>query len=232
MKKSLADRINVCFLLLAALWLFASILPACAAPVDWQILPFPQDSDWGGYKGQPATTNGNVVTFYGRPVRSVQFFSGALHISYDVVLQAQNASDGAFQIAFVPTGLPTNTAHSIYTQLRMEYGPGDLVVGTNGAATYLWKYTPFNLNSQTVYHCEVDLSASGGLTWTINNLTNSIPSTIKVPYSSYQLDLLGWQPDNIWRVSNFDVVPEPATAILATVGVGLLLSVSRRRKSR
>ena len=231
MKKSLIARLNVCRLLFAAVCLWISSTSANAQSTIWEILPFP-DSDWGGSHGQPATTNGNVVTLQGRPVRTVQSFSGTLKISYDVVLQARTATDGNLEFFFVPTGLPTNVS-APGLELLMQYenlGSDNLAIASNNT-TYVWGYTPFTLSAQTVYHCEIDVSAGGGLTWIVNTLTNSLPSTIKVPYSSYQLELAGWQPNNVWQVSNFAVVPEPATIMLVAFGLGWVAAV-RRRKSR
>jgi hypothetical protein len=133
---------------------------------------------------------------------------------------------------FIPTTLATNlTAPNI--DLLMQYdnlGADSLVIASNNT-TYVWSFTPFSLNAQTSYHCQVDVSAIGGLTWTVGTVTNSIPGTIEVPFSSYKLELAGWQPANTWQVSNFAIVPEPATAILVVFGLGLL-AVVRRRNSR
>ena len=230
MKKSRVARLNVCLLLLAAFCLWSWSTPACAE--IWQILPFPDDSDWGGPYGQPATTNGNVVTLYGRSVRTVQNFSGPLHISYDVFLQARTASDGSLDLLFLPTGVVSNLS-SPNMKLKMEYvnsGSDDLVI-TSTNATVAWGPAPFSLSAQTVYHCAVDVTASGGLTWIINNQTNAIPGGVNMPYGSYQLGLTGWQPDNVWQVSNFAAVPESSSAILVAFGMGFLAAI-RRHKSR
>jgi hypothetical protein len=231
MKRCLPMQSNARLLLVLAVCLWIGSTPGGAQSTIWEVLPFPDDSNWPGSHGQPATTNGNVVTLDGRSVRTVQSFSGPLSISFDVFLQAKNANDGSLDLSFRQPGVASNlTPPSL--KLKMEYvkfGSDDLVItGTN--STVVWGPNSFSLSAQTVYHCAVGVSADGVLTWAINNVTNSIPSTVKVPYASYQIGLTGWQPDNVWQVSNFAIVPEPATAVLVAFGLGLL-TVIRRRKS-
>ena len=84
-------------------------------------------------------------------------------------------------------------------------------VSSNGTGTQVWGDVPFSISAQTIYHHNViDVSATGELTWIVNDLTNSIPSAVTVPFSQFQLELEGWQPSGpTWTVSNFTVVPEP-----------------------
>ena len=227
MKKFFVYRRLVCLLALAAVCLF--ITPAQA--VVWEILPFP-DNNWTGSHGQPATTNGGIVTLDGRPVRTVQSFSGPLKITYDVFLPARTTDDGLFSLLFIPSTLASNLT-SPNIKLSMEYrngGVDDLLVNQNDAGI-LWTNS-FNVATQTTYHCTIELSVAGNLTWAINNLTNSIPGTITVPYSSYKLELVGWQPGTIWQISNFATIPEPSTVSLVIVGVSVLAAVRRRNSVR
>jgi hypothetical protein len=221
---------KIWFITLTVFCLWSWGTPANAQSTIWEVLPFP-DSDWGGSHGQPATTNGGIVTLNGRPVRTVQSFSGPLKITYDLFLPARTTDDGLFSLLFVPSTLASNLT-SPNIKLSMEYrnfGSDDLLVNQNDSGI-LWT-TPFNVMTQTVYHCAIELSVAGNLTWAINNLTNSIPSSITVPYSSYKLELVGWQPGTIWQVSNFAAIPEPSTAILVTMGIGWLVAVRRRKNA-
>jgi hypothetical protein len=86
------------------------------------------------------------------------------------------------------------------------------------------------MSVQTTYHNVIDVSATGELTWTINNLTNSIPSAVTVPFSQFQLEFEGWQPSGpTWTVSNFTVVPEPNAATLVALGVVSTLLFGRKK---
>jgi hypothetical protein len=185
--------------------------PASAEPVTWQILPFYQ-SDWLGSQGSPATTNGDVISLHGQPVRTVQSFSGgSLKISYDVMLSARDSTDGTLQFAFVPSGLASNSIHPGMA-LDFSYingGTDNLAMWnllSNDGATQLWGDVPFSISAQTVYHHEIIISSLGRLTWIVDNETNSIPSGITIPFPSYQLELQGWQPGGpTWTITNFDV---------------------------
>jgi hypothetical protein len=213
--------------------------PADAQSVTWQILPFPQ-IDWGGLQGQPATTNGNLVTLQGQPVRTVQSFSGPLRISYDVLVDSRISTDGGLQLFFVPTGLSSNLispSMQFYFGYRNRSDEFDAlfiqIVSSNGAGTRVWGDVPFSISAQTVYHHTIDVSATGELTWIVNNLTNSIPSTVKMPYEQFQLELQGWQPGGpTWSVSNFTVVPEPNAATLVALGLVSILFFVRGRRSK
>ena len=100
MKRSLSYHRNICVFAFFVCWMFACQTPANAQSVTWQILPF-YKSDWPGSQGSPATTNGDVVSLHGQPVRTVQTFSGPLKISYDMQLNSRVSTDGNLQFFFV-----------------------------------------------------------------------------------------------------------------------------------
>jgi hypothetical protein len=233
MKRFHIPYLNVCLIVTVLVFLCAGGVPVRGQSVTWQILPFP-DSNWPGPFGQPATTNGGLITLQGQPVRTVQSFSGPIQISYDVVLPARTMTDGGMQLYFIPQGF-TSTQISPNLMLYMTYANGgqdSLQIVTNGN-TEVWGPTPFTIVTQTVYHVAVDVSGSGGLTWIINNTTNAIPNTVKVPFGTFQLEMDGWQPGDTWKVSNFSVVPEPATMTLVLGGLmGMGIAIRRHRSAR
>jgi len=232
---SCIHRFITCLLTLAAFSLSTGSNSARA--VTWQILPFP-DNNWGGSHGQPASTNDNIIALYGQPVRSVETFSGPLKISYDVSLDSRAKTDGGLQFYFVPTGLSSNL---LYPCLQLYYGyrntPGGSdallinTVSSDGKGTQVWGEVPINIVAQTTNHHIIEVSATGELTWIVNDLTNSIPGTVAVPFGEFQLELQGWQPGGpTWTVSNFAVVPEPSTALLMITGLLSLAFVNRSRR--
>ncbi len=234
MKKARFHHLDAYLLLITVSCLCAWCTPSQGEQVTWQILPFP-DSNWPGPFGQPATTNGNLITLQGQPVRTLQTFSGPLRISYDVVLAFRPTGfgdDGSLQFFFLPPGeTPTQSSPNVGLYMQFwNFRPDGLSIATNNIDT-VWGVVPFSISAQTVYHVTIDVSEIGGLTWTIDNLTNSIPSTVVVPYSQFQLQIQGWQPGDTWQVSNFAVVPEPSTVALTSAGLLGLLVVIRRRRS-
>jgi hypothetical protein len=215
------------------MWFWSA--PANAQSVTWQILPFPQ-INWGGSQGQPATTNGNLITLQGQPVRTVQSFSGPLRISYDVVLDARATSDGALELFLIPPGTPTTQmlpSMGIFMIFRNSGGDG-LMIYTNsgGSLAPAMDEIPFSLNAQTLYHVTLDISANGSIRSVINNQTNTIPDTVTVPYPQYQLELQGWQPDDVWHISNVIAVPEPRAVTLVVFGLASILCLVRRNGSQ
>jgi len=229
-------RLTLRLLALAAFCLSTGGNLANAQTVTWQILPFP-DINWGGSHGQPATTNGNLIALQGQPVRTVDNFSGSVRISYDVMLNSRASSDGGLQLYFVPSGLSSNQLYpclQLYFAYRNRTGESDALfmnsVSSNGTGTQVWGDVPFSISVQTTYHNVIDVSPTGELTWIVNNLTNSVPSTVTVPFSQFQLELEGWQPNGpTWTVSNFTVVPEPNAAPLVAFGVVSMLFFGRKK---
>jgi hypothetical protein len=236
MKRSPSYHRSICVFAFAVCWIFAGSTPSEAQSVTWQILPFYTDTDWPGSQGSPATTNGNVISLTGQPVRTLQTFSGPLRISYDVVLSARASTDGNIQFFFVPTNLPMDKIHPSF-QLSMTYvnGGTDVLQAYNLLANVtdvrVWGPTPFGVSAGTVYHNIIDVTAGGNITWIINNVTNMIPSNVTIPFAQYQLELQGWQPGGpTWTVSNFAVVPEPSVAMLVAASLAgmVFLRTSKR----
>jgi hypothetical protein len=111
-------------------------------------------------------------------------------------------------------------------------------IAPSNVVTQVWGTVPFSLSAQTTYHHIIDISGTGDVTsWIINNVTNSIPSGMTIPFAQYQLEFESWQPGPdgpTWTVSNFAVVPEPNTATLVTaslLGIMLLLRGIKRAGS-
>jgi hypothetical protein len=204
-----------------------------AQTVTWQDLPWPADQDWPGPQGSPAVTNGNQITLTGQDVLSVQSFSGPLTISYDVLLPVKSTTDGSFETYFVPTGEGISNGPNPDVELLMnesQSGNDFLTATKNHGANTLWGNNPYSINTQTVYHISIGIAANGQVDWSINGNDVGLSNSVVVPYSSFQVRLSSWQPTQDWQVSNFVVVPEPATVTLLSTGlVGLFVVVRRRR---
>ena len=207
---------------------------ASAQSVTWQILPWPDDQNWLGPRGNPAVTNGNQVTLTGQDVRTVQSFTGPSTISFDVSMQAKITPDGGFHLQFVPTGEPVNLLANPNIDLQMNWGNltlGDTLGVQQNNGSYLWGLNPFTFSAGTVYHYSVTVAGNGQIGWSINGADVGLSNSIVLPFSNYQLRLVSWQPTAVWQVSNFTVVPEPATVTLVGVSLVALLITTRRRNS-
>lgn len=205
-----------------------------AQTVTWQDLPWPADQNWLGPQGSPAVTNGNQITLTGQDVLSVQSFTGPLTISYDLLLPAKSTTDGIFETFFVPTGeAKTNLPNPdiVLQWSETQTGNDNLEAAKDHYATILWGNNPFSINTQTVYHVSISVAANGQVGWFINGNDVGLSNSVVVPYSSFQIRLSSWQPTQEWQVSNFTVVPEPATVTLLSAGLIGLCVVVRRRKS-
>jgi hypothetical protein len=204
-----------------------------ALPITWQDAPWPVDQDWPGPQGSPAVTNGNQITLTGQDVLSVQSFSGPLTISYDLVLPVKSTTDGIFETYFVPTGQNISNVPNPDIVLYMtesQGGADSLAAAKDRFATVLWGANPFAIATQTVYHVAINIAGNGQVAWSINGNDVGLSNSVVVPYSSFQIRLSSWQPTQEWDVTNFAVVPEPATVTLLGAGLVGLFAVVRRRK--
>jgi hypothetical protein len=200
---------------LSFLSVFGVALAVQGQSVTWQALPFPTDSNWGGPEGQLASITSNQVVLDGQPARSEQTFTGPAIYNMDVSLDARNTSDGALWLFFIPLGQPATVAsftNSIFFQLGFSNGGQDItgIFHRHSPApdTAIWS-TAYPIAAQTNYHVTLAVDGSGALSVSINGQSFPLPSTAIVPFSQYQIEIFGWQPNAIWHVSNFAVSTPP-----------------------
>jgi len=199
-------------------WLLAFVLLSLcgcrAQKVTWQALPFPSDSDWPGPTGQSAIITSNEVILDAQPARSVETFSGPITIDCDVSLNARTATDGAFLLFFIPTGvaLDKTATNSIIFQLGYKkFGRDELYIlkrrgiPQNPPDVALFS-TPYPVRAGTTYHVTLGVAATGALSLRMNGEPYSLTKAAALPFSQFQIQIHGWQPDDFWHVKNFTVV--------------------------
>jgi hypothetical protein len=205
-----------------------------AQSVTWQDLPFPQDSNWPGSQGSPATTNGNEVVLQGQPVRSTQVFTRGSSFTFKTLLDLRPTGfgdDGSFQFNLIPVGEATNVGLTSYTGLYMawwNFQPDALALYESGSQS--GSFIPFGIVAQKTNQVTIAVSGTGLLTWTIDGHTYS-SGTETVPFSQFQVQVEGWQPTDTYHMIDFAAVPEPGTLTLAGLGLAVLLAAARRCKS-
>ena len=205
-----------------------------ARAVTWQDLPFPQNSGWPGSQGSPATTNGNQVTLQGQPVRSTQTFTWGTTFTFKTVLDGRPNSptdDGAFEFNMIPLGQATNLDLTSYTFLDMawwNFQPDGGNIYQSGPQ--VGSTVPFGIVAHKTNQVTIAISGTGLLTWIIDGQTLS-SGTVTMPYSQFQVQILGWQPTDTYHMIDFTAVPEPGTLTLAGLGLVVLIAAARRCKS-
>ena len=236
MKTSYRSTISSRVLVFLAIFLGA--VSAYAQPLTWDAEPFPVDSNWPGPKGLPATISANEVVLDGQPARSEQTFSGPFLFSCDVVLSAKNTTDGAFWLFLIPpsTALNSNLYNTVYFQLGYDTGINVDTTGLfrkSGPGPDTTFYSITNpLSAGVTNHVSVGVAANGALSLSLNGQAVSLPNTAVLTFGSFQMQMQGWQPNALWHVSNFAVVPEPTTVALVGLGVVGLLAGTRRNRKR
>jgi hypothetical protein len=198
---------------LACWCLLGFALPVPAQSITWQVLPFPVNTDWPGPQGQASVVNGTELTIQGSPVRTTQSFMPGETISFDVVLDARAAPDGGLQVYLGQAGVAANLIPYPFTLFYMtyrNYEPDALFIEQDSAphvGSMVWGEVPFTFAAQTTYHVTIGVAANGQVSWTINGQAYSIPNTVLVPLTPFQIELWGWQPTNVYQINNFTVTP-------------------------
>jgi len=195
-----------------------------AQSVTWQILPWPDNQNWGGPRGNPAITNGNQITLTGQNVLSVQSFTGPLTISFDVLLPARSTQNGSFDFFFVLTNQATNLEPDPNIDLQMGFdnlSSDHLTVYRNIVPNAnIWGPNPFTVSANTTYHYSISVAANGQVGWSINGQDVGLSNAVVVSYGTFKIYLSGWQPTAVWQVTNFTVTPQQTTlAISCTTAV-------------
>jgi hypothetical protein len=183
-------------------------------PIAWDVLPFPKDSNWQASKGEPPVMGQGDLLLHGQDVRTQRAYVAPVAIECDVVLESRTASDGSFDLYFLPTGQSLDAVLHQLTKFRIiysntgEYGSVDRleIDRQEGAKGFtVWTGPPFKVEADKVYHLKVSVLAAGKLDISINGADVSIPDTAVLPYRSFQVQLGGWQPANRWHVRNFSI---------------------------
>src|ERR1039457_640908 len=91
-------------------------------PEDWDSLPFPQNSNWPGGRGEPLRfENGEVILQGAQDVRSKKLYSTPVTVECEVLLEDRTSAHGGFQLRFVAEGQPKDLDLTRLTYLSWNY---------------------------------------------------------------------------------------------------------------
>jgi len=172
--------------------------------VEWEIEPFPQDSNWGGPRGQPCRLEDDGIVFFGQPIRTKQTFAAPTAFESDVVWEEGRQSDGALWFNLVPKG----------AEPGLNPPPGNIMVtfgyrqpgGRGGHVSVDQQQLtrePFVLEKGKAYRLMVEVLADRIRVTLDGQAYESAP--MKYGFEEFHVRLMGWQPGNTWRVRNVSV---------------------------
>lgn len=182
-------------------------------PVAWDLLPFPGNSDWGGPKGEPATMSGGDLILRGQRVRTTRSYFAPLTVDCQVELEGRRASDGSFDVEFVPVGSPLNISSANGRVFRMIYrnpgaysGKDALVFVARDAGSpdkTVWGEQAFIVRARKPYAIRIEISTTQ-VHLVIDGQAYDLKG-VRIPYGRFYVQLGGWQPTNRWHVRDFSI---------------------------
>jgi len=181
-----------------------------AARLEWETLPFFQDSDWPGDRGQRAEIqdDGSII-FHGQPVLSKETYSLPLTIEYDVTIPEPSENDGGFTLAAFqpdqPTDMDVRDAVMFYLSTQNRGGATVVCHFLKGSkrGKKIWGDRPVAITPGKTYHCRLTMNADEVL-FDVGEQSFQLVG-VKVPYDKFKIWLWGWRTTDAWRVSNFTV---------------------------
>jgi hypothetical protein len=174
-------------------------------PDDWDLLPFPQDSDWPGDRGVPPRfENGEVIVQGAQDARSRKLYSVPLTVECDVVLEARASQQGAFRLRFVAEGQPRDFDAKQFISLELAYRqnrPDQLTIVQRPLTRQDRVLENMSVHADRAYHIRIHLQPDH---WqvTLNDETYEIDG-ISMPSERFYIQLYGWEPADRWHVSHF-----------------------------
>lgn len=180
---------------------------------DWEPVPFPENSDWPAFQGEPATITDGVISIRGQPFRTKRTCTTPMTIECDVVLENFVNPETSFHINFLPADQPRNLNLVRYVAFHLSCSRGgggglrcvpNIVLQTSpGSTRSLWTGDSFMLRLGKTYHLKLRVTPSD-MTVALNDNEYQIQDT-GIPYNDLLIDLHAWQPSSTWLVKNLNV---------------------------
>jgi hypothetical protein len=180
-----------------------------ASLVEWDILPFPMDSDWPGPRGEPATVDTGEIVIRGQPVCTKQAYSAPLTFECEFTVDQPLTHLEYAAITFTPEGADPCSdppVGSLDVLLQYEGAGGDgghLYIQRRGRGVVSLTKEPFVLQAGKPYQLRVEV-LSDVLRITLNGQAYEAEG-ITLPFKAFHIRLYGWKPDKVWHVRNVTV---------------------------
>lgn len=174
--------------------------------IDWTVLPFPKGCDWPGPRGEPATIDGGEIILRGQPVCTAETYGVPVGFECEVTLDQLVSADGCLWIIFVPDGpdaemsVPPQNVAIQFGYHQAGEGGGMFTVASRGAVPDDFGKGPFTFLPAKTSHLEINLKADG-IVARLNG--QAFESKLTLPFKSFHIELMGWQPVNTWRIRDF-----------------------------
>jgi len=179
--------------------------------LEWDILPFPQDTDWPGSRGEPAVIDEGAITLRGRPVRTKQTYSAPLTVECEFTVDRPLRHLEHAKITIISEGTdpgihgPDGVVNLVLQQEGAVGNGGHLYLQRPGREPALVSLTnePFAIRAGKPNQIRVEILAD-----TFRVMLNDQacePVKVVLPFQRFHIQLSGWLPDTVWHARKISV---------------------------
>jgi len=185
------------------------IQPSGERLVEWEVLPFPINSDWPGPRGELAKVNADEIVIRGQPVWTKQTYSAPLTFECEFTVDQPPTDLEYAAITLIPEGAdkrlnpPIGSLDVLLQYEGTSHAGGHLYIQRRGRDVISLAKTPFALRAGQPYHLRVEVLVDA-LRVTLNGQTYDAAG-ITLPFKTFHIQLDGWKPDKVWRARTISV---------------------------
>ena len=183
---------------------------AAFKPGDWDVVPFPRDSDWPGPRGEMSTITDEEIVLQGSPARTREAHQipFALDCELDpadltldqanlwILLFAPGPSRDEYPRKYFLLDVGC-TANEDQAQITLVLNQA---FALRGNSREIWRGTPLTVERRKPCHLRLEVE-TGRLRISLNDQV-SVVNDITIGIPSAQIQLWNWQPTTKWIVRN------------------------------
>ena len=174
---------------------------------DWDLLPFPQNSNWPGERGEPATFGVDQILLRSQPIRTRHAHRLPQIATGEITCLGREDGCGWFNLYLVPAGQSPVLDPTEALVLVLNFGPSqsaELQQRTGrGAYQILWRGALPVMAAGDSLRVRLEVGDGKALI-KFNDQTAGV-ANVRLMADEYQLELWSWPPTSQWTVRKVSI---------------------------
>ena len=174
---------------------------------DWDLLPFPQNSNWPGERGEPATLGADQILLRSQPIRTRHAHRLPQIVTGEITCLGREDGCGWFNLYLVPAGQSPVLDPSEALVLVLNLGPSqsaELQQRTGrGAYQILWRSALPSMAAGDSLHVRLEIGDGKALI-KFNDQPDNV-ANVRLTADEYHLELWSWPPTSQWTVRKVSI---------------------------